>query len=74
MDELTSAIVKLKKGKAGGAFAVLSEMVKAGYSVDALLEKILNLVQTSWMERRVLKLERLVRCHTCTYSKKGQPA
>ena len=53
MDELTSAIGKLKNGKAGGASGVLPEMVKAGGSEDAFLEKLLNLVQTSWMEKKV---------------------
>ena len=51
MDELTSAIGKLKNGKAGGE----SVMVKAGCGEDTFLEKMLNLVQTSWTERRVPK-------------------
>ena len=55
MDELISAIVKLKNGKAGGATRVLPEMVKAGCSEVEFLEKMLSLVQTSWMERRVPK-------------------
>ena len=53
MDELTSAIGKLKNGKAGGASGVLPEMIKAGGSEDAFLKKLLNLVQTSWMEKKV---------------------
>ena len=55
MDELTSAVGKLKNAKAGGESGILPEMVKAGFSEDTFSEKMLNLVQTPWNEKKVPK-------------------
>ena len=53
MDELTDAIGKLKNGKAGGAFGILSGMVKAACCEDDFLELLLDLVQATWKEGEV---------------------
>ena len=55
MDELTMAIGKLNNGKAGGDSGILPEMVKAGCSEDVFLDMMLDLVRTSWKEKRVPK-------------------
>ena len=55
MDELTNAIGKLKNGKAGVAFGILPEMVKAACCEDDFLEILLDLVQATWKEGEVPK-------------------
>ena len=55
MDELTDAIGKLKNGKARGASGILPEMVKAACCEDDFLERLLDLVQTTWKEGEVPK-------------------
>ena len=55
MTELTAAIGKLKNGKAGGASGILPEMIKAGCSEDDFLDMMMDLVETSWKEKKVHK-------------------
>lgn len=55
MDELTSAIGRLKNGKAGGLSGILPEMVKAACCEEDFLELLLDLVQMVWKESKVPK-------------------
>ena len=55
MDELTSAIGRLKNGKAGGLSGILPEMVKAACCGEDFLDLLLDLVQMVWKESEVPK-------------------
>ena len=52
-DELITALVKLKNGKAGGNSQILPEMVKVGCGSETVLASLLDLVHTVWEEGKV---------------------
>ncbi len=51
LEELSGAVRRMSRGKAGGCSGILPELLKA--SSGPLLHYILNLVHTAWDERRV---------------------
>ena len=53
LEELTSAVNKLKNGKAGGSSNILPEMVKAACEEVSFLTRLLDLVHTVWEERKM---------------------
>ena len=53
MEELTTALHKLKNGKAAGSSNILPEMVKAAYEEASFQTLLLDLVHTVWEERKV---------------------
>ena len=53
MEELTTALHKLKNGKAAGSTNILPEMVRAAYEEVSFQTLLLDLVHTVWEERKV---------------------
>ena len=51
--ELTKALEKLKNGKAGGSFNILTEMVEVACDAVEFIECLLDLTCTVWDERQV---------------------
>ena len=52
-DELITALIRLKNGKAGGNSQILPEMVKIGCGSETVLASLLDLVHTVWEESKV---------------------